>query len=402
MQLIKEEMTLQDRVNAISKDILSSSQKNEYKGADPFDGLNSKFFNLFPSLKKGYFGLAWIQFHKRSVVNFRDLFFIPKGRNPKGIGLFILGLIEQYKKTNSSDYLNEAIELADWLLTVKSDVKEWGHACWGYHFDWNARAFFVPKGKPNVITTIYVSQALLALSELTNNNEYKNAAIDAAYFIKKSLLSEVDGKPFIAYIPGEKAFVHNASLWGAAWLAKVSTINQDSELATIALDVAKLSVDEQGEDGSWVYGHREHHQFIDGFHSGYNLEALHLIKESLNTDIFDESIAKGLDYYRKSFFSEEGAAKYYNNNQYPLDMHSVSQAIFTLLKVGGTAEDIKQVEKTINWSIDKLYLNNKKKFIYQKTPLFTNSTNYIRWTQAWVFYSFSYFSNQRNAINENN
>ncbi|MDZ7902882.1 MAG: hypothetical protein U5L01_10245 [Rheinheimera sp.] len=30
---------------------------------------------------------------------------------------------------------------------------------------------------------------------------------------------EHEGRGFFAYIPGETAFVHNASLWGAAWVA---------------------------------------------------------------------------------------------------------------------------------------------------------------------------------------
>jgi polysaccharide biosynthesis protein VpsJ len=387
-------------INDISKGILADSRKNDFAGQDPFDGLNSRFFSMFPKLKKGLFGLAWIQFHKRSIFNFRSVFGVPQKRNPKGIGLFILGLLEDYKHQGNKEHLEQAKALADWLLTQQSDQTEWQHACWGYHFDWNARAFFVPKGKPNVITTIYVAQALYALYEITQDERYKTPAFDAADFIVKTLYTEHDGRTFFAYIPEEIAFVHNASLWGAAWVAKVASLTGNTEYKELALKVARQSVTEQGDDGSWVYGARHHHQFIDGFHTGYNLEALDVLRKALSTNEFDSAIDKGLAYYRTELFEQDGTAKYYNNNRYPLDMHSVSQAVLTLLKVSGSEEDVQLAETVINRSIDTLYMPNKQRFVYQQHKNFTNKINYIRWTQAWVYYSFALYNNYTSNINK--
>ncbi len=376
----------------ITNNILINSGKNNFAGYDPFDGLNSYFFNLLPKLKKGILGLAWIQFHKRSPINLRPLFAIPKKRNPKGIGLFILGLLEDYRRTGDSQYLDISIELGDWLLSQQSDPTQWHHACWGYHFDWNARAFFVPKGKPNIITTIYVSQALYQLGQITGNNKYTNPSLDSAHFIVNTLYCKNDAREFFAYIPGETAFVHNASLWGAAWVGFVANVTNNDKYKELALTVARQSVNEQAEDGSWVYGSRHHHQFIDGFHTGYNLEALHVLRTALDTPEFDAVIDKGLQFYKSHLIEEDGTAKYYHTNRYPLDMHCVSQAVFTLLKVSGTDEDKDLVDKIISKSIDTLYLPEKQRFVYQKNKYFTNKVNYIRWTQAWVYYSFAFFN----------
>jgi uncharacterized protein YyaL (SSP411 family) len=306
--------------------------------------------------------------------------------------LFILGLIEYYKRTSEQYYLDEATDLANWLLTEQSDQNEWQHACWGYHFDWNARAFFVPKGKPNVITTIYVAQALHALGYLIDEQRFVDVALDSAHFIVKTLYTEAGERCFFAYIPGEEAFVNNASLWGAAWVGFAASETGNMEYKQLALKVARQSVSEQGEDGSWVYGSRHHHQFIDGFHTGYNLEALHVLRKALGVSEFDSSIAKGLAYYKTHLFEQDGTAKYYNNNRYPLDMHSVSQAIFTLLKVGGNKDDVAMAKKIIDKSIETLYMPQKNRFVYQKHKYFTNRINYIRWTQAWVYYSFAFFN----------
>lgn len=391
----------------LNQNLLANVQRNNYAGQDPFDGLNSHFFKPVPKLKKGLFGLAWIQLHKRSIFNLRPLFAVPAGRNPKGIGLFILGLLEDYKRTQDESFLKEAIELGDWLLLQQSNLSvegktQWQHPCWGYHFDWNARAFYVPVGKPNVITTIYASQALYGLGQVTNNDTYIDAALDSAHFIVKTLYSEFDGRKFFAYIPGEDTFVHNASLWGAAWVGFVADVTNNTEYRELALTVARQSVAEQANDGSWVYGARHHHQFIDGFHTGYNLEALHLLRSALKVAEFDNAIEKGLKYYKQELFEADGTAKYYSASRYPLDMHSVSQAVLTLLKVSGGQEDIELAEKIIQRSIDTLYMPNKKRFVYQKHKYFTNKINYIRWTQAWVYYSFSYFNRMVAQSDESN
>ena len=380
------------RFDYIRSSSLDGARRDDFAGNDPFDGLNSRLFTVIPSQKKGLFGLVWIQFLKCSAINFRPLLGVPKKRNPKGVGLFILGLLEDYQRSQDPGYLNEAIELADWLLGQQSDQSVWQHSCWGYHFDWKARAFFVPKGKPNVITTVYVAQALFALSEVTAEEKYRKPALDTANFIVNTLYTEADGRSFFAYIPGETAFVHNASLWAAAWVGHVAKKTGNSEYRELALKVARQSVNEQSDEGSWVYGARHHHQFIDGFHTGYNLEALDLLRRSLDVDEFDEAIQNGLVYYKQHLIEDDGTAKYYHNNRYPLDMHSVTQAVLTLLKVGGTEEDLQLADKIIKRSIDTLYLPGKKHFVYQKNKFFTNKINYIRWTQAWVYYSFAYFN----------
>jgi len=115
----------------IIANILKAAKRSDFAGYDPFDGLNS-FFSITPKIKKGLLGLAWIQFHKRSVLNLRPLLGIPKMRNPKGVGLFVLGLLEDYKRTKDASYLENAVRLGDWLLLRQSNRAVWTHSCWGF------------------------------------------------------------------------------------------------------------------------------------------------------------------------------------------------------------------------------------------------------------------------------
>jgi uncharacterized protein YyaL (SSP411 family) len=369
-----------DKLINLNSLLLNSIRSEQFSGYDPFDLLNSRLLQATPMYRNEWVRLAWLQFGKRSPINFRPLLRVPKKRNPKGVGLFISGLLQDYRRTGESNYLQEARELADWLLTERSSPQEWTHSCWGYHFDWQARAFYVPAGKPNIITTCYVARALFELGQLSADQALIDIALDAARFISTHLYTEADGRSFYAYIPGEQAFVHNASLWGAAWCAFAG-------------------IQEQAADGSWVYGARHHHQFIDGFHTGYNLEALCLLREATADSEFDGCIRKGYAYYVKTFFTEDGTARYYSNGLYPIDMHSFAQAVFTLLKVGGTAEDLQLCDKVVQRAIDLLYLPDKGQFVYQQTRWLTNRINYTRWTQAWAYYSLAFYNRYRAEIN---
>lgn len=380
---------------SLNAQLLDSIRAEQFAGHDPFDSLNSRLLQATPLYRSEWVRLAWLQLGKRSPVNLRPLLGVPKRRNPKGVGLFISGLMQDYRRTGEARYLQQARELADWLLTQRSDVQQWPHSCWGYHFDWQARAFYVPAGKPNIITTCYVARALFELGQQSGDKALVDVALDAAYFISRHLFTEADGRRFYAYIPGEKAFVHNASLWGAAWCAFAGQQLGDAALIEQALGVARQSVNEQAADGSWVYGALHHHQFIDGFHTGYNLEALSLLRDALQTDEFDACIAKGYRYYVDHFFEADGTAKYYNTSVYPVDMHSFAQAVFTLLKVGGTAADVALCDKVVQRAIDLMYLPAKGQFVYQKTRWLTNRINYTRWTQAWAYYALAFYNRHR-------
>jgi polysaccharide biosynthesis protein VpsJ len=242
------------------------------------------------------------------------------------------------------------------------------------------------------VTTCYVSRALFALGELLGDEALRNVALSSVRFISKHLYTEADGSAFYAYIPGERAFVHNASLWGSAWAAQVGAIVSDSKLVGQALDVARTSAREQGEDGSWIYGTRSHHRFIDGFHTGFNLEALCIVREALGTSEFDDCIARGYTYYKRELISRDGVAKYYASNPYPLDMHSFAQAMLTLLKVGGTADDLVLCRRVVASALRLLYSDRTGKFAYQRSKWFTNSIDYSRWTQAWAYYALAFFN----------
>ena len=127
-------------------------KQEEYSGWDLFDGLNSKIFRHSFLYQSELFRLAWIQFFKRSPVNFRKLALVPKDYNPKGLALFASGLL----LVGEDD---EAMKILDQLKGLA--CSGYAGTSWGYNFDWQARAFYVLVGTPNMVTTVFVANAFL-------------------------------------------------------------------------------------------------------------------------------------------------------------------------------------------------------------------------------------------------
>jgi hypothetical protein len=375
-------------LNEIVRNLIEDAKAADFLGYDPFDGLNSRFFIKSKLQHIPAASIAWLQFHKRCPINLRALVGVRRERNPKGIALFILGLVSEFRRTAEAEYLVLATELADWLLTAAVDKTVWTHFAWGYHFDWAARAFFVPKGKPNAITTCYVARALYEVGNVTTFSRFTEAAVDAGRFLD-GLYQATGEERFFAYIPGESAFVHNANLWSASLVAESGSILGDTHMVDRALSAARQSVSMQRYDGAWAYGTRRHHGFIDGFHTGYNLEALSKLQESLGTDEFQMAIENGLNFYRKNFLLPDGTVKYYSDNVWPLDTHSFAEAILTLTNVSGTESDMLIASRVTERLVVDMYSEKKKRFAYQRNRYFSNRINYLRWTQAWAFFGLS-------------
>jgi len=379
----------------IAAELLQHQQNANFAGHDPFDGLNSKFLQATPLYKLPLARLAWLQLFKLSPINLRPLFRVPKERNPKGIALFILGMLQDFERTNDARFLEQATSLGNWLLQNQCERSIWNHSCWGYHFDWQARAFYVPKGKPNIITTVYVAKALHALGIASNDTQFLDAAIDSARFIHRHLLSRDDEGEFFAYIPGETTFVHNASLWGAATCVSMGRLADDNGLVEIGVTVANRSAMAQQSNGAWPYGKRSHHKFVDGFHTGYNIEALHQIDSELDSALFKPVVEKGLAYYQQHFFLPDGTPKYYDSSTYPIDTHCAAQAILTLLKAGSDYTQVALAERVLDWTLRNMYLAEQRTFRYQRHRWYSNNISYVRWTQGWAYYALAFYNNRR-------
>lgn len=372
-------------------------EKEGFKGYDPYDGLNSRLFQAIPWVRSNRFlRLAWIQFFKRSPLNFRPLVGVSKDYNPKALGLFLSGYCLLYKKDHETVYLEKIRLLSDAILELVS--KGYSGACWGYNFDWQARAFFQPKFTPTVVATSFVGAALLDAYEITGEKRLLDAARSACDFIMKDLhkTHDAEGDYCYSYSPLDKTVVFNASLLGSRLLSRVYKITGETALRDAARHSVAFCCKHQQQNGAWAYGFLHFHQWVDNFHTGYNLECITAYMENCNDSSFQPVVDKGFDYYRKTFFTEEGMPRYYNDKTYPIDIHATAQMVITYDRLHQLNRLGTDVERVLNWSVDHMF-SPRGYFYYQKNKLVSSRISYIRWAQAWMFYALATYLTKKQS-----
>jgi hypothetical protein len=151
-----------------------------------------------------------------------------------------------------------------------------------------------------------------------------------------------------------------------------------------ALTVVRYSVSKQRADGSWDYGEAPSQRWIDNFHTGYNLRALQAICCYAGTSEFEANIRRGFEFYRTHFFREDGAARYFHDRNYPIDIHCVAESILTLLAFKELdPKNIELAQSVFNWAMDHMW-DERGFFYYRVLRLGKIRTSYMRWSQAWM------------------
>jgi len=380
-----------------------------FRGWDPHDALNSPLLRRL-TFGNRFLGIGWLQLLRRSPLNFRRLLAIPKGYNPKGMGLFLASYARKYALMRDSKHQEHILFLAQWLRD--NAATGYSGACWGYNFAWPNRASFAPAGTPTIVNTAFIALAFLDLHLLCGNTpqpavtpnianasdgkptvEWRatlssalKTARSACDFILHDLnvLDQSSDELCFSYTPMDHRRVHNANMMGACLLASVFRQTGETPLAATALAAVRYTTRRQLPNGAWPYGQGAGEDWVDNFHTGFVLVALKRIRDCLQTDEFDESLHHGYYYWKQHMFLADGTPKYYSDKLYPIDVHSVAQAILTFLEF--EQEDPEAFELAIRvagWGIENLQ-DPDGYFYYWICRGYKIRIPYIRWAQAWM------------------
>lgn len=393
--------------NESFRNLKSYCESQNYAGWDPYDGLNSRVFQTTPLKHWDFARLAWIQAFKRLPVNLRPVLMVPKGHNAKGIGLFLRAYCNLYNLQalkndaafgTAEELLNQINTLAELLISLKT--KGYSGTCWGYNFDWQARGgLFFPSGTPTVVATTYAAFGLMDAYDITGNQKYLDEAVNTADFVLNDLKRTFrqDGNFIFSYSPTNgNNTVYNASLLGSKLLARVYAYTNDNKLLEPAKKSVQAVVNSQQDDGSWVYGELPIQNWIDSYHTGFNLESLRIYQKYTGDTSVETATDKGFDFYINSFFLEDGTPKYYHNKIYPVDIHSPAQLIITLSALGKFEENIALADRVLSWSIKNMQHPAHGYFYYQIKKGVSSKIPYMRWSQAWMMYALSLFIIEEN------
>jgi hypothetical protein len=377
----------------VTEDHYGALKRGGFRGFDVYDGLSSRIFRNSPFFRSKTCRLAWIQAFKRSPVNFRTVARVPRGSNPKGLALLIRGLVAMHRLEGENRYLEDAYELAGIILSQRAAGRD--YFCAGYDFFWQAKAFSVPEFTPNMVVSTFAGHAFLDLYGIDGDRRWLEYALGVGRFVDEELkLFESDDEAAFGYLPGERAVVHNVNLMGSAFFARLFSITGDGEYRKRSIKSAGFSLRAQRRDGAWEYGELPYHRWVDNFHTGFNLVCLDMTRRCLSTDRLDDGITLGLEYHVRNHFLPDMTPKYYDTSLYPVDIHNFAQGVDTFLTFGRVEDARKLLER----AVETMWDSRRGYFYYQKTRLFTNRINYMRWSQAWMFYALARFASSGKSV----
>lgn len=407
-----------NRLADIASRTWSRALAHDFRGPDPYDGLNSKL--LAPVLAKSRFiRLAVIQGLKRSPLDLRPILRVKPGYNPKCLALFLMGIARLPgidEDESGRQYLCDAVlslascpdgqprfgahairrGLADAIAAGMIDCE--APLGWGYDFPWQAKAFLQPRYYPTAVATSFVLDALAVSSPAV----YRRVLPGACRFVLETLnREEIDGGICFSYSPRDSARVLNASLFATKILCRGATdgnLPADTTRVLVSKSIAYASA-RQRMDGSWLYGDAPHWNWLDNLHTGYVLETLAFLVRATKDDRWDSVITRGLAYYRQRFFRTDGTPRYYPDRDFPLDGHTVAQSVLTFLALTTYEPDYRRLaERALARGIDELWDESRGHFVTRRTRFLRDVTPYMRWTEAWMFRALSTYLSEESQV----
>ncbi len=385
------EKEMNPAVEQATRKLLSYCRQNDWAGHDPYDALNSGLFKALPILDSRIPRLALTQILKRSPINIRSLALVPKTQNPKALALFLRALLKLPDGIIDGGEGSRE-KLVHYMIERLTALRSPGtsYSAWGYSFPWQGRYVLVPSGAPNLVCTNFVAEALLSAFEQTQDANCLAMAVSAAeYMLGELYWADGDKAGFSYPLPGLHGQTYNANLLAAALFCRIYKLTGERKFLDPALRVTRQAVADQKGDGSWLYGDHPSQRWIDNFHTGYNLEALHAIGASLGSLEFESNMRRGFEFYRANFFREDAAPKYFHDRAYPLDIHCVAQSILTLIEFQDLDPgNIPLANSVFEWAMRNMW-DDRGFFYYRVLRFVTVRTSYMRWSQAWMLLALS-------------
>jgi hypothetical protein len=352
---------------------------NNYSAYDTFDGLNSTLLRPFAFHNK-LLETVLQQGIRRFPLNLRPLVGVSKSQSTKGMGFLARGFIRLHQSTGDDVWAGKAKFALDWLIEQQS--RGYSGTCWGNHFDYRCRSFYLPRGVPTVVWTSLIGHAFLDGYRYFADARYLEVACSACNHILSDLeaFSIGDGV-CITYVPGLNSQVHNANALGASLLARTYSLAKDERYRDLAQKAIRYTAAHQRPDGSWYYGEKANLHWVDNFHTAYVLDCFKDYGEGTGDRTFEAALVKGYQYWKNTFFLADGTPKYYDYKTLPIDIQCSSQAIDTLVKFQDS-ESLELALRVAHWTIRNMQDRTGYFYYRRYSSWLVNKTPTLHWGQA--------------------
>ena len=357
-------------------------EAHHYRGYEPFDGLSSPLRTL--TLRNLFAERILQQVVRQSPVNIRPLIGIKPLDSTKGRGMMAWGYLLLHRATGDESYWTRATECLRWLDGHKSP--KYKKHSWANYFDFSSRSGAYFKHDSIIVWTSLIARAYLEAFEQSRDQWFLDIASSACEWIMSLPREHTARGNCLSYFAHAQESIHNANMLGAAALARCAKYTGRLDYLDVARSAMSYSCLSMLSNGAWWYAELPNHEWIDNFHSGYNLDSLKCYIDCTGDNEFSGQLERGLRFFKDNFFEPSGRPKYYHNRAYPIDIQCASQAIDTLAYFSrGDPEALALAMKVADWTIDNMQ-SRSGFFYFRKYPLgITARTPMLHWGQATMF-----------------
>src|ERR1700728_2942259 len=377
---VRSDAIPRDQVFASIQRLYGWLEENDYQGYDTFDGLNAFVRPL--TFETKFLRTVLQQGIRRFPLNTRPLLGVHKDYSSKGMGFLARGFIRLHQKTGEQIWADKAEFALQWLIDNQS--KGYSGACWGNSFDYISRSFYLPKNVPTIVWTSHIGQAFLDAYEHFRKDIYLKVAVSACEHILLDLERyEEDDGVCISYIPTKNVSIHNSSTLGGALLARTYFHTRNEEYRSLAQKAMQYTANHQRPDSSWYYGEKENLHWIDNFHTAYVLDCFKHYMQSTGDGRYEKCMTNGYEYWKNTFFLEDGTPRYYHYKTLPIDIQCCSQAIDTLVLFNDRdPESLSLALKVAAWTIENMQDSSGYFYYRRYSRWLVNKTPTLHWGQA--------------------
>jgi hypothetical protein len=355
-------------------------EDHEYKGYEPFDGLSSPVRRWID----GHLFLErlLLQLIRQSPINLRPLFGVRPLESTKGRGYMASGYLTMLKVTSDVTYAQRATNCLDWLSECGSRS---GTFAWGNHFDFASRGGGYSRGEPIIVWTALIGHAFLDGFERLGEPRYLEVATRICEWIVALPRERTDSGTCLSYHALYQSSIHNANMLGASMLARTARITGDREALDVAKEAMEYSCSRQLPNGGWYYAEEPRYQWIDNFHTAYNLDSLKCYVEQTQDVSYEGHLRRGFRFWKRTFFNDDGRPRYYHNRAYPIDSQCAAQAIETCANFAEYDQGSLELGCRIaRWTIAHMQ-DPQGYFYYRRYPLVWARTPMLHWAQATTY-----------------
>jgi uncharacterized protein YyaL (SSP411 family) len=358
-------------------------ETKQFAGYEPFDLLNSPYLSGAWA-RKALPAILFMQAGKRFAgLRLRQALKIPPSRNPKALGLCLSAYCDLAQA--GYDVSTEAVWLKNELIRLRSPNE--AEYCWGYDWDYvSLRGSRLPAFAPNCIASCFCGTAMMEMHKVFADAEAMEIGESVARFLATRLNRSFESQDELcfSYTPADKTQIYNSSALAAVCLARVGSLRENQEYLSLAHKAMVFLQRGQLENGGWCYGRLRRQRWIDSFHTSYNVCALLDYERVTGEHTFKDAMLLGHRYYKATFFTEDGAPKYFHDRTFPIDIHACAQAILHFIAFSSIdPHALELASKTFQWTMRNMAAPDGA-FYYQRHRHWTNRAVYMRWGQAWM------------------